>query len=134
MSHQEQVDPIHGPNLAINDAALAKVRNLTSPIAGVCAGVIGMTGVSGFVMYLVWCVSVSVGFWVLVVGRGDGGGGQGDRIAQALGKGRGGEGLGAERYFKGGVGGMAIEAVTNGSITGYLLTWTLFYGLVHVYN
>ncbi|KAK9896026.1 DUF786-domain-containing protein [Cystobasidium minutum MCA 4210] len=106
------VDPLtslHPENMQHNARSLNYVRSSISIISGILAGVIGLTSYSGFVFYLL--TSILAGLVVNVCNTA----------------------LRPKQYFKNGY----LETATQGlagNLMAYLLFWTLFYGLVHVYE
>lgn len=94
--------------------ALSNLQSLTASIFGVAAGILGLESYNGFLFYLIFSVLTTLLFYAV-------------RVAPASVK----SGLGpldTSRYFRtqyefwsGGV---------FGGLAGYILTWTLFYGLV----
>jgi ER membrane protein complex subunit 6 len=94
--------------------ALSNLQSLTASIFGVAAGILGLESYSGFLFYIIFSILTTMLFYTA-------------RVAPASLK----SGLGpfdTSRYFRsqyefwsGGV---------MGGLAGYVLTWTLFYGLV----
>ena len=93
---------------------LSNLQSLTASIFGVAAGILGLESYSGFLFYFIFTILTTILFYAF-------------RVAPTSLK----SGLGAfdtGRYFRtqyefwaGGV---------MGGMAGYILTWTLFYGLV----
>lgn len=100
-----EVYPLVPENVMHNDRVIAYVRNMTSPIFGVVAGTLGLTSWVGFLFYAICSMAVSALIFSLVAG------------------GR------PTRYFKPAWSIWTAQVVTG--ISSYMLTWTLFYGLVH---
>ena len=105
---------------------LTTLHNLTASLFGIGAGILGLESYSGFLFYLFFSLVTSALLYVLRVRPGITQS-EGSTSAPGHGKGiEGGEGVG--RYFRGG-----FELWTGGlleGLSGFVLTWTLFYGLV----
>lgn len=117
-----KIDPSVPENEVHNTNVLARARNLTAPMFGACAGILGLTSYTGFAFYGVtalamWAVTLGVG--TMRSGSGGSGGGR-ER----------GDGVG--RYVE------SVSSSVTGALVGglpsYMLFWTLFYGLVYVYD
>lgn len=95
---------------------LSNLYSLTSSLFGVTAGILGLESYTGFLLYLLLSIVTTVLVYVLKVSpdsRSEG---------RAL--------LDTQRFFKG-----AAQFWTGGlmgGLSGFVLTWTLFYGLVRV--
>jgi hypothetical protein len=91
---------------------LTTLHNLTASLFGVGAGILGLESYSGFIFYLIFSLLTSALVYAFRVRPGlvqDGNGG-------------------VDRYFGG-----SMELWTGGlleGLSGFVLTWTLFYGLV----
>ena len=84
---------------------LSHIRHLTSSLFGIAAGILGLESYAGFAFYLVGTTFVSALIWVLLGGRAPG--------------------------LEGPEGARTIwTAEVLGGLSGYVLTWTLFFGLV----
>ncbi len=96
------------PNIQANAQAVAWVRSVMGLVGGICAGVLGLTGGRGLLCF--------VGFYVLVslaiVAK------AGFKLADAL------PGAKMPQFLVNGL---------MGQLMSFLLFWTMFYGLVHVY-
>lgn len=103
------------PSLTNNQTQiLANLQSLTASLFGVAAGILGLESYAGFLFYIVFTLLTALLFYVV-------------RVAP--------ESLAADkpvldtsRYFRG-----ALELWTSGlqgGLAGFVLTWTLFYGLV----
>lgn len=94
--------------------ALSNLQNLTASIFGAAAGILGLESYSGFLFYFVFTVLTTALFYTI-------------RVAPtSLKAGR--PMLDTSRYFR-----SPYEFWTGGlfgGLAGYILTWTLFYGLV----
>lgn len=85
------------------------IQSASSAVSGSAAGILGLTGIYGFIFYFITAITTNA--TTLLINA----------------KGRPGD------YFKKG----AFEAWTDGlvgGLFGYVLFWTLAYGLVHVYD
>jgi hypothetical protein len=95
---------------------LSNLYSLTSSLFGVTAGILGLESYSGFLLYLI--LSVVTTFLVYAI-----------KVApDSLAEGR--PVLDTQRFFKG-----AVQFWTGGlmsGLSGFVLTWTLFYGLVRI--
>lgn len=93
---------------------LSNLQSLTASLFGVSAGILGLESYSGFLFYIVFSLLTAVLFYVLRVAP----------TSIASGKAP----LDTSRYFRGPYEFWA-GGVMNG-FAGFVLTWTLFYGLV----
>jgi len=104
-----QYPELYPENVAFNSKQLYYIRSTVASISGAIAGVLGLTNLTGFAFYFL--TSAVVGL-VIVIANG--------KREPSL-------------YFKNG----AWEAATAGlgdNALGYILWWTLFYGVVHIYE
>ncbi|EKD20749.1 hypothetical protein MBM_01431 [Drepanopeziza brunnea f. sp. 'multigermtubi' MB_m1] len=95
---------------------LTTLHNLTASLFGIGAGILGLESYPGFLFYLFFTLLTSALVYVFRVRPGM------MKEAEAQGS------SGIERYFRG-----SLELWTGGLIeglSGFVLTWTLFYGLV----
>ncbi|KIN04735.1 hypothetical protein OIDMADRAFT_115090 [Oidiodendron maius Zn] len=100
-----QINPIVPESVAHNTKTLTTLRNLTASLFGVGAGILGLESYPGFLFYVVFSLLTSALVYALRV--------------------RGAE---TKTYFRG-----SMELWTGGlleGLSGFVLTWTLFYGLV----
>lgn len=83
---------------------LSDIRSLTGSIFGVAAGILGLESASGFLFYILGSLLVSA-LVFLVLAKGN-----------------------SKRYFQS----MADVWISDvfGGLSGFILTWTLFFGLV----
>jgi hypothetical protein len=92
---------------------LATLHNLTASLFGIGAGILGLESYSGFIFYLLFSLVTTVLVYVFrVQGRGTPGDPHGD----------------VGRYFQ-----SNLQLWTGGlleGLMGYVLTWTLFFGLL----
>ncbi|KAI5799163.1 Rab5-interacting protein-domain-containing protein [Peziza echinospora] len=103
------IHPIVPESVAHNTKTVSDIRNLTSSLFGIAAGILGLESYVGFLFYILGTTFVSL-LMVGLLARGEGGVG---------------------RYFKGGLWEiLSLEVV--GGMSGFILTWTLFLGLVRM--
>ncbi|KKA26710.1 hypothetical protein TD95_004742 [Thielaviopsis punctulata] len=111
---QLQLNPIVPDAIMHNAKALSNMQSLTASLFGVSAGILGLESYAGFLFYIVFTLATSLLFYVL-------------RVApSSLGAGHG--ALDTSRYFHGAAS-FWVGGLTNG-FPGFILTWTLFYGMV----
>ncbi|KAG4426571.1 hypothetical protein IFR04_000002 [Cadophora malorum] len=111
-----QISPIVQESVAHNTKTLTTLHNLTASLFGIGAGILGLESYPGFLFYFFFTLLTSALVYAFRVRPG---------ITQEAGL-QGTSGI--ERYFKG-----SLELWTGGLIeglSGFVLTWTLFYGLV----
>ncbi|KAH8891041.1 hypothetical protein GQ53DRAFT_747293 [Thozetella sp. PMI_491] len=109
-----QIAPIVQESVMHNSKALYNLQSVTASLFGVSAGILGLESYNGFLFYVVFTMLTSVLFYALHVAP----------TSIASGKGA----LDTSRYFRG-----PYELWTGGlfnGLAGFILTWTLFYGLV----
>lgn len=98
---------------------LYNLQSLAASLFGVSAGILGLESYSGFLFYAVFSLLTAVLFYLLRVAP--------TSLGAPAGTGK--KGLfDTSRYFRG-----PIEFWTGGlmnGLAGFILTWTLFYGLV----
>ena len=99
------INPIVATSVQHNNQVISNIRNLTASLFGVAAGTLGLESYPGFVFYLVGTLLVSLLLFAL---KTDGKPGV---------------------YFWRPLGDMWVGDMFGG-LSGYVLTWTLFYGLV----
>ncbi len=95
---------------------LTTLHNLTASLFGIGAGILGLESYPGFLFYLLFTLLTSAFVYAFRVRPGI--------IKEAESQGK----SGVEKYFRG-----SLELWTGGLIeglSGFVLTWTLFYGLV----
>jgi len=98
----------------VGGKTLSNLQTLTASLFGVAAGILGLESYSGFLFYLAFSFLVTGLFYGLRVAP----------KAASSGKGA----LDTSRYFRG-----PFEFWTgglSGGLAGFILTWTLFYGLI----
>ncbi|KAJ5038788.1 uncharacterized protein L3040_006467 [Drepanopeziza brunnea f. sp. 'multigermtubi'] len=111
-----QISPIVQESVVHNTKTLTTLHNLTASLFGIGAGILGLESYPGFLFYLFFTLLTSALVYVFRVRPGM------MKEAEAQGS------SGIERYFRG-----SLELWTGGLIeglSGFVLTWTLFYGLV----
>ncbi|KAF4123341.1 Rab5-interacting protein (Rab5ip) [Geosmithia morbida] len=111
-----QIKPIVGESIMHNTKSLSNLYSLTSSLFGVTAGILGLESYAGFLLYLVLSVVTTLLVYAI-------------RVApDSLANGR--PVFSTDRFFRNAVqfwsGGLAS------GVSGFVLTWTLFYGLVRV--
>lgn len=103
-------------NQLFHTQTLTTLHNLTASLFGIGAGILGLESYPGFLFYLGFSFLTSALVYALRVRPG---------ILQET---RNGRKVGMEKYFRG-----SMEFWTGGlleGLSGFVLTWTLFYGLV----
>ncbi|KAL5114728.1 hypothetical protein ACEQ8H_007397 [Pleosporales sp. CAS-2024a] len=99
------ISPIVGTSVQHNNQVISNIRNLTASLFGVAAGTLGLESYPGFIFYLVGTLVVSLLLFAL---KTDGKPGA---------------------YFYRPLSDLWLGDVFGG-LSGFVLTWTLFYGLV----
>ncbi|OAL44162.1 hypothetical protein IQ07DRAFT_592597 [Pyrenochaeta sp. DS3sAY3a] len=99
------INPIVASSVQHNSQVVSNIRNLTASLFGVAAGTLGLESYAGFIFYLLGSLVVSVLLFALKT-----------------------DGKPAE-YFYRPIGDLWFGEVFGG-LSGFVLTWTLFYGLV----
>lgn len=113
--------PLVPENLLHNTQKITFVRNMTAPILGLVAGVLGLTGFLGFGLFFAGSTAITLLIYILRM----------PAAATHLVSGRSSQHGRAKRYL--GDSWTLWLGILSGSggLASYLLTWTLFYGLVH---
>ncbi|KAI0154823.1 Rab5-interacting protein-domain-containing protein [Xylariaceae sp. FL1272] len=109
-----QISPIVPESVMHNARTLSNLQNLTASVIGAAAGILGLESYSGFLFYFIFTI-LSTGLFYTI------------RIAPTSVK-AGHSPLDTSRYFR-----SPWDYWTGGlfgGLAGYILTWTLFYGLV----
>ncbi|CAA18999.2 ER membrane protein complex subunit Emc6 [Schizosaccharomyces pombe] len=108
MERDKGVAPIVVENVAYNEQVVSFVRNLTSSFFGCAAGILGLTSYEGLALYVLGYFFVSFLLFALKM-RGN-----------------------LTKYYQPGYK-FWIAKILDGAPS-YVLTWTLFYSLVYVYE
>ncbi|KAJ3948109.1 uncharacterized protein N0V96_002352 [Colletotrichum fioriniae] len=109
-----QISPIVQESVMHNTKTLSNLQSLSASLFGVAAGILGLESYSGFLFYLVFSLITAALFYVLRIAP--------ESTSAGL------PFLSTSRYFKG-----PFDFWTSGllgGLSGFILTWTLFYGLV----
>ncbi|KXJ95959.1 Rab5-interacting protein-domain-containing protein [Microdochium bolleyi] len=109
-----QIAPIVPEAVMQNNKVLSNLQSLLGSIFGASAGILGLESYSGFLFYFVFTILTTVLFYALRVAP--------TSLKSGLGP------MDISRYYRSRyefwLGGLF------GGLPGYILTWTLFYGLV----
>ncbi|KAL5596877.1 hypothetical protein BROUX41_006439 [Berkeleyomyces rouxiae] len=109
-----QLSPIVPEAVMHNAKALSNMQSLTASLFGVSAGILGLESYPGFLFYIALTIATSLLFYFL-------------RVAPSS-VAAGHKPFDTSRYFRG-----AADFWAGGLINGFpgfILTWTLFYGMV----
>ncbi|MCJ1243031.1 hypothetical protein MMC30_000227 [Trapelia coarctata] len=99
------INPIVPDSVRHNGQVISQIRSLTASLFGIAAGILGLESYPGFLFYLFGTLVVSALIWgVLAHGK-------------------------PERFFESQLSGLWGKDVFGG-LSSFVLTWTLFYGLV----
>ncbi|KAF4976930.1 hypothetical protein FZEAL_6465 [Fusarium zealandicum] len=109
-----QINPIVPESVMHNTKALSNLHSLSASLFGVSAGILGLESYWGFLVYFALSFITTLLFYVLKV------------APESLPKGH--APLDPSRFYRG-FADFWISGMFNG-ISGFVLTWTLFYGLV----
>ncbi|KZF25907.1 hypothetical protein L228DRAFT_215946 [Xylona heveae TC161] len=99
------IHPLVPESIQHNNLTLSQLRNLSASLFGVAAGILGLESYPGFIFYLVGTLLVSALVYLFPAKREP------------------------KRYFQGGLWELIEKDVLNGLMS-FVLTWTLFFGLV----
>ncbi|KAM7195111.1 Rab5-interacting protein (Rab5ip) domain containing protein [Naviculisporaceae sp. PSN 640] len=116
-----QISPIVQESVIHNTRTLNNLQSLTSSLFGISAGILGLESYHGFLFYLVCSILTTLLFYVVRIAP------EGIPAAVAAQK-PGGGAFDTSRYFR-----SPYEFWTGGllnGLAGFILTWTLFFGLV----
>ncbi|EPE07970.1 hypothetical protein F503_00753 [Ophiostoma piceae UAMH 11346] len=114
-----QIEPLVQESLVHNTRTLTNIQNLTASLCGVGAGILGLESYSGFLFYVAFSLITTALFFAFRVVSAS-------VDLRAAGKEINILDTGA--FFR-----SPVEFWTGGlmnGLAGYILTWTLFYGLV----
>ncbi|KAI0442090.1 Rab5-interacting protein-domain-containing protein [Xylaria telfairii] len=109
-----QIAPIVPESVMHNTKVLSNLQNLTASIFGAAAGILGLESYSGFLFYFVFTILTTALFYAIRVAP------TSLKAGQSV--------FDTSRYFR-----SSYEFWSGGllgGLAGYILTWTLFYGLV----
>ncbi|PUU80685.1 Rab5-interacting protein-domain-containing protein [Tuber borchii] len=101
-----QINPVVPENVIHNTKTITDIRSLTSSIFGIAAGILGLESYSGFIFYLLGSSIVSVLMVFFLAG----------------GK--------PQNYFRSASEIWTTEVFSGSSLSSFILTWTLFFGLL----
>ncbi|KAK1754916.1 Rab5-interacting protein-domain-containing protein [Echria macrotheca] len=117
-----QIAPLVPESIQHNSKTLYNLQSLTASLFGVSAGILGLESYSGFLFYLVFSLLTTALLYVFRVAPGASLSSSSSASRQRKGV------LDTSLYFRSPyefwAGGLL------GGLAGYILTWTLFYGLV----
>ncbi|OHF01368.1 hypothetical protein CORC01_03401, partial [Colletotrichum orchidophilum] len=109
-----QISPIVQESVMHNTKTLSNLQSLSASLFGVAAGILGLESYNGFLFYLIFSFITAGLFYILRIAP--------ESTSAGL------PFLSTSRYFKG-----PFDFWTSGllgGLSGFILTWTLFYGLV----
>jgi len=115
-----QVSPIVHESVMHNSRILYNLQSLTASLFGVCAGILGLESHYGFLFYAACSILTSFLFYALRIAPYSSSSSSTTSGSNGL--------LDTSRFFRG-----SSELWTGGlfnGLAGFILTWTLFYGLV----
>ncbi|KAK7737412.1 hypothetical protein SLS53_006485 [Cytospora paraplurivora] len=114
LEKEQQISPVVAESVMHNTKVLADLQSLTASLFGVAAGILGLESYNGFLFYIAFTLLTALLFYAI-------------RVAPAsLTAGK--PAFDTSRYFRG-----SLELWTSGfsgGLAGFILTWTLFFGLV----
>ncbi|KAK4217658.1 Rab5-interacting protein-domain-containing protein [Rhypophila decipiens] len=125
-----QLSPIVQESVIHNTRTLNNLQSLTSSLFGVAAGILGLESYNGFLFYLVCSILTTVLFYVVrIAPTGIPAAAAAAASQKSAAGGVGGSGaFDTSRYYR-----SPYEFWTGGllnGLAGFILTWTLFFGLV----
>ncbi|KAK3937163.1 ER membrane protein complex subunit 6 [Diplogelasinospora grovesii] len=115
-----QISPIVQESLVHNSKTLYNLQSLTASLFGVAAGILGLESYNGFLFYIICSLLTTTLFYILRVAA------PSSTTSKSSGI------FDTSRYFKSSSS-INFEFWTGGlmnGLAGFILTWTLFYGLV----
>ncbi|EDO64926.2 hypothetical protein GE21DRAFT_2560 [Neurospora crassa] len=121
-----QISPIVQESVMHNSKALQNLQSLSASLFGISAGILGLESYSGFLFYIFFSLLTS--FLIYLVRVAPLSSPKGYKDNKGTGNGLGSGVGGVKKYFRSGFEFWA-GGIMNG-FAGFVLTWTLFYGLV----
>ncbi|KAI5462951.1 Rab5-interacting protein-domain-containing protein [Mariannaea sp. PMI_226] len=109
-----QIHPIVQESVMHNTKTLSNLHSLSASLFGISAGVIGLESYNGFIVYFIFSIITTLLFYFLKVAP--------ESLSQ------GNTIFDSSRFYRGAFD-FWLSGVSSG-ISGFILTWTLFYGLV----
>ncbi|KAG5949349.1 hypothetical protein E4U60_006275 [Claviceps pazoutovae] len=109
-----QIHPLVPESIIHNTKVLSNLQSLSASLFGVAAGILGLESYHGFLFYIAFSIITALMIYSFQV------------APESLAEGR--SLFDTGRYFAG-----ALDLWTSGilnGLSGFILTWTLFYGLV----
>ncbi|EFQ26376.1 hypothetical protein CGRA01v4_05501 [Colletotrichum graminicola] len=109
-----QISPIVQESVMHNTKVLSNLQSLTASLFGVAAGILGLESYNGFLFYFLFSFLTVALFYIFRIAP--------ESTSAGL------PFLDTSRYFKG-----PLDVWTSGlfgGLPGFILTWTLFYGIV----
>ncbi|KAK0673329.1 Rab5-interacting protein-domain-containing protein [Cercophora samala] len=121
-----QISPLVQESLVHNTRTLHNLQSLTASLFGIGAGILGLESYSGFLFYLVFSLVTTLLFYGLRIAPAGVSSSSSPSSSSSSTSNKGGAVL--ARYFRSGWE-FWTAGLSNG-LAGFILTWTLFYGLV----
>ncbi|KAK4177419.1 Rab5-interacting protein-domain-containing protein [Triangularia setosa] len=115
-----QISPLVQESLVHNSRTLHNLQSLTASLFGVGAGILGLESYSGFFFYLLFSLVTTLLVYALRIAP--------TSISSSPSAATAAKGGVLSRYFRSPFD-FWTAGLTNG-LAGFILTWTLFYGLV----
>lgn len=110
-----QISPLVQESIMHNTRTLSNLQNISASLFGVAAGILGLESYAGFLLYFGFAAFINILFYVLRIAPSSSAAGQAP--------------LSTSRFFRSPFD-FWVGGVFNG-LPGYILTWTLFYGVVN---
>ncbi|KAL0475773.1 Rab5-interacting protein domain-containing protein [Neurospora intermedia] len=123
-----QISPIVQESMMHNTKALQNLQSLSASLFGISAGILGLESYSGFLFYIFFSLLTSFLIYLFRVAAAPNSSPKGYKDNKGTGNGLGSGVGGVKKYFRSGFEFWA-GGIMNG-FAGFVLTWTLFYGLV----
>lgn len=117
--HAATIAPIVSESLAHNQRTISNIRQLTSPLLGLCAGALCLESTTGFLFYLAGTLLTSLLIFLGPAGRAP------EKFFGSSPRAEDDKGIRWEVVWEVAMGGVGIEAVM-----GFVMAWTLVYNLV----